>query len=78
MASWISKAWIEQALIASKEDLLPKIAKAQILKVNFSYVLRTNFVERLKSYEPRVVTTKSMNDGGRIHLVIDESFLVLF
>lgn len=33
MASWISKAWIEQALMASKEDLLPKITKAQILKI---------------------------------------------
>ncbi|XP_029204473.2 uncharacterized protein LOC114968499 isoform X1 [Acropora millepora] len=33
MASWISKTWIEQALMASKEDLLPKITKAQILKI---------------------------------------------
>lgn len=46
MASWISKAWIEQALMASKEDLLPKIAKAQILKVNCTYIVKMNLVER--------------------------------
>ena len=46
MASWISKTWIEQALMASKEDLLPKITKAQILKVNCTYLVKVNLVER--------------------------------
>ena len=33
MATWITKPWIEQALIARKEENLPKIARAQILEV---------------------------------------------
>ncbi|XP_068673312.1 uncharacterized protein [Montipora foliosa] len=33
MATWISKPWIEQALMVRKGEHLPKIARAQILKL---------------------------------------------
>ena len=38
MASWIAKPWIEQALMSETGKNLPKIARAQILKVGKTFL----------------------------------------
>ena len=40
MASWIAKPWIEQALMSETGKNLPKIARAQILKVGKTFLWR--------------------------------------
>ena len=43
MASWIAKPWIEQALRSPDSKSLPKIARAQVIKVLNTIISLTFF-----------------------------------